>query len=215
MKRSGQTPYHHGNLRAALIDAGLKLIEEKGVRALTLREIGTRVGVSRMAAYRHFSDKADLLVAIREAGFVQFVEALEEAWREALPDFPSRFGALALAYVRFAAAHRAHFEVMFGQPSNTNVPAGSGPGERAFAILVETIRAGQESGEVRAGDPVTFARMAWAQVHGISMLGLEPDLSPSGAGTKFVEFSSDVLRAGLSHPPERHEKPRPAGLQLA
>jgi AcrR family transcriptional regulator len=157
-----------------------------------------------MAAYRHFSGKAGLLFAIREAGFVQFVEALEEAWREALPDFSSRFSALALAYVRFAAAHRAYFEVMFGQPSSTNVPAGSGPGERAFAILVETIQAGQESGDVREGDPVTFARMAWAQVHGISMLGLEPDLSPSGAGTKFVLFSSDVLQAGLAHPPERH-----------
>ena len=168
-----------------------------------------------MAAYRHFSDKAELLSAIREAGFLQFVEALEEAWRAARPDFSARFNALALAYVRFAAAHRAHFEVMFGQPSSENLPAGSGPGERAFGILVETIRAGQESGDVREGDPVTFARMAWAQVHGISMLGLEPDLSPSGAGTKFVEFSSEVLQAGLAtSAPKHHEKPSPAGLQL-
>src|SRR5215475_15048970 len=113
-------PYHHGNLRQALIDAGLKLIEKKGVRALTLREIGTRVGVSRMAAYRHFSDKADLLAAIREAGFAQFADALEQA-RSKGKTFPARLKAMALAYVRFASEHPAHFEVMFSwspqQPS--------------------------------------------------------------------------------------------------
>src|SRR5262249_50891662 len=105
--------YHHGNLPEALIEAGLKLIEKKGVRALTLREIGARVGVSRMAAYRHFSDKTDLLAAIREAGFQQFVEALEVARSKAGKAFSSRLKAMALAYVRFAAEHPAHFEVMF------------------------------------------------------------------------------------------------------
>lgn len=199
-------PYHHGNLRAALIEAGLKLIEEKGVRALTLREIGTRVGVSRMAAYRHFADKADLLGAICDVGFAQFADALEEAWRGAAADFRSRMLAMALAYVRFAAEHRAHYEVMFGPApdSGERVPPAGGHGERAFGILEQTIRAGQEAGAVRDGDPVMLARMVWAQVHGISMLGLEPDLSPGGAGTKFVTFCAEVLQTGLAaHPPKR------------
>src|SRR5215510_8355564 len=113
-KKKPAEQYHHGNLRAALIDAGLKLITRKGVRALTLREIGARVGVSRMAAYRHFSDKADLLAAIREAGFAQFADALEQARSKAAKTFSSRLKAMALAYVRFAAEHPAHFEVMFG-----------------------------------------------------------------------------------------------------
>src|SRR6202167_2384133 len=112
--KSRPAPYHHGNLRAALIDAGLKLIEEKGVRALTLREIGVRVGVSRMAAYRHFQDKADLLAAIREVGFSQFADALEGARQSAPEDPAARLQAMALAYVRFAAEHRVHYEVMFG-----------------------------------------------------------------------------------------------------
>src|SRR5437016_14549022 len=77
--------YHHGNLPGALIEAGLKLIEEKGIRALTLREIGAQVGVSRSAAYRHLADKAELLGAIREAGFTQFGDALIAA-RRAAPD---------------------------------------------------------------------------------------------------------------------------------
>src|SRR5262249_32822221 len=82
--------YHHGNLRAALINAGLKLIARKGVRALTLREIGARVGVSRMAAYRHFANKDDLLAAIREAGFGEFANALDAARSGAGRAFASR-----------------------------------------------------------------------------------------------------------------------------
>src|SRR3954469_25220545 len=75
--------YHHGNLRSALIEAGLELIQEKGAAALTLREIGARAGVSRMAAYRHFANKEDLLGAISEAGFQQFAAALTEAREKA------------------------------------------------------------------------------------------------------------------------------------
>src|ERR1700730_8522877 len=100
--------YHHGHLRPALIATGLEVIAEKGVRALTLREIGTRAGVSRTAAYRHFSSKAELLFAISEAGFQQFGDALEEAARGAVDGFIPRMRAMGLAYVRFARKHAAY-----------------------------------------------------------------------------------------------------------
>src|ERR1035438_9484489 len=100
--------YHHGNLRAALIEEGLQLIEEKGTRALTLRELGERAGVSRMAPYRHFKNKADLLGAISEAGFTQFADALESARNSAAGTFLSRLTAMAQAYVRFAMEHPAY-----------------------------------------------------------------------------------------------------------
>jgi AcrR family transcriptional regulator len=191
--------YHHGNLPAALIEAGLKLIERKGVRALTLREIGARVGVSRMAAYRHFSDKDHLLAAIREAGFAQFAEALEAARSKAGKRFASRLTAMALAYVGFATEHPAYFEVMFGwrdsdEPAATPSPSGA----RAFGILEETIREGQQKGDVRSGDSVMLARLVWAHVHGISMLRLAPDLSANGPGAHFVELCSRILQIGLA-----------------
>jgi len=197
--------YHHGNLRAALIEASLEIIEEKGVRALTLREIGTRVGVSRMAAYRHFADKADLVSAIGEAGFSQFADALEEARRSVPEDPVARLEAMALAYVRFAAAHRAHFEVMFSPESRPNdlhaekdPPPKDSAGERAFAILEETIREAQERGQVRQGNSEELARLVWAMVHGLSVLRLEPDLSENGAGTKFTRYCAEVLGSGLA-----------------
>ncbi len=193
-------PYHHGNLREKLIDSCLQLIEEKGLKALTLREIAAASGVSRMAPYRHFADKAALLSAIREAGFVQFAAALENAKASAASSTRAQLSAMALAYVRFAAAHRAHFEVMF-TPA-IEAPA-SEAGERAFGILEQTIRDGQNAGEFRDGDSVMLAQAVWAQVHGISMLHLEPDLSDDGAGTRFVLFCVALLEAGLVRPQEK------------
>ena len=191
--------YHHGNLPAALIDAGLKLIEKKGVRALTLREIGARVGVSRMAAYRHFADKASLLAAMREAGFAQFADALDAARSKASRTFASRLREMALAYVRFAAEHPAYYEVMFGLADEPVALTPSPSGARAFGILVETVREGQAKGDVRTGDPVTLARLIWAQVHGISMLRLASDLSGNGEGARFIGLSCDILRIGLAN----------------
>jgi AcrR family transcriptional regulator len=188
--------YHHGNLRAALIEAGLKLIEEKGVPALTLREIGTRLGVSRMAAYRHFASKADLLAAISEAGFSRFADALEEARRKARGNSASRLSAMALAYVRFASEHRAYYEVMFGSAPESR--PGGGSAERAFGILEQTIRQGQQAGEIREDNSVLLARLVWAAVHGISTLRLATDLGPRGQGTQFVRFCSEVLQTGLA-----------------
>ncbi len=193
--------YHHGDLRAALIAASLRVIEENGVRSLTLREIGSRAGVSRMAAYRHFADKADLLFAISEAGFTQFADALENAKSQAQPNFVARLTSMAFAYVRFAAEHRAHYAVMF--PSDGEPIRGGEASARAFGILEQTIREGQETGDVRAGDAVSIAQMVWSVVHGISTLHLAPDLSDLGAGTKLIQLCSDILIAGLGQTEKR------------
>lgn len=197
MKPKRERPYHHGNLRTALIHAGLKLIAEKGVRALTLREMGTQLGVSRMAAYRHFADKDELLAAIAEAGFTEFSDALEQARSHGGDSFPARLKAMGLAYVRFAMEHPAYIEVMFGSeggPFRGKTDAAT----RAFGILVDTIREGQMTGNVRPGDPVTLARLVWAQVHGISILRFETDFSEEGAATQLVRWSSEILLAGLA-----------------
>ena len=191
--------YHHGNLKAALVDAGVKLVEERGVNGLTLREIGERAGVSRTAAYRHFSDKAALLSAISEAGFMEFAEALESARQGAAGNSVAQLDAMGLAYARFAEEHRAYYKVMFG--------AGCDPGERsagrseaaarAFGILEGTIRQGQAAGEIRSGDSVFLAKVDWALSHGMALLRLETDLSAGGAGTRFVLAAGEVLRTGL------------------
>jgi AcrR family transcriptional regulator len=200
MPKKQSRNYHHGNLPAELIESGLELIEKKGVHALTLREIGARVGVSRMAPYRHFADKAALLSAISESGFARFADTLEAALRNAPADFASRLTAMALAYVRFAAQHPAYYEVMFGPSARDAEPVlfSCQSASRAFGILERTIREGQQAGKVRPGNPTALARLLWAVVHGISTLRLEPDLRPNRAGARFVQLCAEVLQAGLA-----------------
>jgi AcrR family transcriptional regulator len=152
-----------------------------------------------MAPYRHFADKAELLAAICEAGFSQFAGALERARQNASPDFASRMNAMAVAYVRFASEHRAHFEVMFGAGAESAVKSAreSLSGRRAFEILEKTIREGQETGDVRSGDSAQLARIAWALVHGISMLELETQAKKRGTKAEFTLFASTILLTGL------------------
>lgn len=189
--------YHHGNLRLTLIQTGLELIAEHGTRALTLRELGKRAGVSRTAAYRHFRDRAALLEAIQEAGFERFADALEQARLAAGDDFTLRMQALSAAYVRFAREYPAYFEVMF---SPSGEPEGSGrseAGERAFEALHQTIRDGQQTGDVRAGDSLLLACAAWAIVHGIATLQLERLFAAEMTPGTFVEACSGVVLTGL------------------
>jgi AcrR family transcriptional regulator len=188
-------PYHHGNLREALIQTGLELIAESGVKALTLREIGKRAGVSRMAAYRHFADKSALLAAISEIGFTRFAEALEMASRTPKGHF-ARLEEMGVTYVRFAMQHRAQFEVMFGEhgePQNLS-ESGKKVAERSFLILLEAIQDGQGAGEFVNADSLSVARMVWATVHGISLLQLEPEPQGEAALTRTI---LQLLRQGL------------------
>src|SRR4051794_1481184 len=196
MREFGLANYHHGNLRLTLIQTGLDLIAEQGARALTLRELGKRAGVSRMAPYRHFRDRAALLQAIRNAGFALFADSLEQAHRGAKNDFTSRMRALSVAYVQFARENPAYFEVMFS-PGQDDSEQPSEPGERAFEVLHQTIREGQQTGEVRAGNSGLLACAAWSIVHGISTLGLEQHFRAEMPPEQFIEACSGVILTGL------------------
>jgi AcrR family transcriptional regulator len=191
--------YHHGNLRAALIEAGLELIAQKGVRALTLREIGAHVGVSRMAAYRHFADKAKLLAAIRQAGFEKFAIALETGRDAAGPESTARICGMGVAYVLFARENPAYFEVMFGSPQEETGAPPCEAEKRAFQILESAIAEGQSKGDLRPGNARLMACAAWSLVHGLSALKLDQMPFAEGmAPADFVTACSDVLINGLA-----------------
>lgn len=192
-KRKPKDKYHHGDLRAALIECGIELIQRKGIEALTLREIGKRLGVSRSAAYRHFKDKDALLAAISQAGFIEFGSIVETAKREAGDGFARQMDAIAVAYAQFADEHRARFEVMFAAVLEPDGGAKVGAG-RGLQILEEAIREAQKKGEVREGDAGLLARVVWALIHGASMLRL----GGASAEPPFIRFSTEILRSGLN-----------------
>jgi AcrR family transcriptional regulator len=167
-------PYHHGNLRSALVEAALGLVTREGVEALTLRGTARVAGVSPAAPYRHFADKRALLAAVAEEGFRLLAAALRAA---SAPDAGplERFRGRGRAYVTFATTHPSHFRVMFDRElaDREPFPALREAAGDAFAALVDGMVDAQRAGVVRDGDPRELGLTAWATMHGLSTLLLD------------------------------------------
>jgi AcrR family transcriptional regulator len=159
-------PYHHGDLRPALLRAAAGTIDDVGAAAMSVREVARRAGVSHTAATYHFGDKAGLLTALAAEGYRLLGEALAEAQRE-----HRSFLEVGVAYVRFAVTHRAHFEVMF-QPAllRADDPALQDAKRRTAALLYGTAEADEQQ--------IVAGVAAWSLVHGLATLWLNGNLPP-------------------------------------
>jgi AcrR family transcriptional regulator len=178
--RKPKHAYHHGDLRQALVQQALVTIQEHGVEALTLRQTGERLRVSRTALYRHFADKQALLAAVATEGFALFERALAEAWGDAaVPASRERFYRVGRAYVDFARRHPSHYRVMFGRFVDNVAadPALAGSADRAFGVLVTALEALQGVGLVRRHASPELAVSVWACTHGLAMLFIDGQLS--------------------------------------
>ncbi len=196
--RKPNRPYHHGNLRRGLLDEALATIRADGVEGLTLREIGTRLGVSRTALYRHFADKRALLAAVATEGFGALRQRLVTAWEGGGRD-RAAFDAMGVAYVRFAVASPSHYRVMFGgfvDPKAHESELAS-EAEGAFQALVDALAALQRDGLVRGDDLVKMARFVWAVVHGVAMLGIAGELGDPCGVEELAPYALDRLRTGI------------------
>lgn len=162
-------PYHHGNLRSALIAAGLRLLETG--EPVTLRAVAKAVGVSHTAPYNHFSGKEALLAAIAAEGFHRLRAAIETARADAGADCGDQLYAAGLAYILFAAERPALFRLMFGPREDK--PSTTEAGQAAFGSLVAVIEEGMATGVFRGEDPLPAAFTAWALVHGMAQLALD------------------------------------------
>jgi AcrR family transcriptional regulator len=166
-------PYHHGDLRRALLAAAVDAIAESGPAALSLRDLARRAGVSHAAPAHHFGDKAGLLTALAAQGYGMLADALDEA-RE-------RTGSIleiGVAYVRFAVGHRAHFDVMF-RPDlyDASDPELGAQQERSTAALAAAV-ATVPSGTVAPDEERTAGLSAWSIVHGFATLWLSGAFPP-------------------------------------
>ena len=192
-------PYHHGNLRRALIDQALATIRTDGVDGLTLREIGARVGVSRTALYRHFSDKRALLAAVATEGFRTLRQQLVAAWERGGRG-RAAFEAMGVAYVRFAVANPSHYRVMFGgflepRAGETELAA---EGAGAFQALVDALAALQRDGVARRDDTVKMARFIWAVVHGVAMLAIDGMLPKADGVDDLLPYALERVRTAIA-----------------
>jgi AcrR family transcriptional regulator len=159
--------YHHGNLPIALVAAALELVEESGSEALTLREVARRVGVTHAAPYRHFKDKAALLAAVAEEGFLRLQRQVHERMQAATTP-RAKVGAAGAAYLTFAQQHAAHFRVMF----MTDVVNEQHEALRRAAqgFIDDVANAVTRTGFSEAGESRQIAEMLWCEWHGIASL---------------------------------------------
>ena len=165
-------PYHHGDLRNALLETAVELIREQGFEAFTLREVARRAKVSHAAPYRHFRDKADLAAAIAEEGFGLLDAAMERAAGRQ-EEAAARLVAAGAAYVELALRRPEHFRIMFASQIDAAAhPAARAAADQAFGRLVSLVVACQQARAIRRGDPLTLARICWSQVHGIAQLAI-------------------------------------------
>jgi AcrR family transcriptional regulator len=182
--------YHHGDLKRALTRAALALVAEKGPKGFTLSEAARRAGVSIAAPYRHFADKAQLLAAVAEQGFIQLHEALTAAGDRA-SDPRNRVIEIGRAYVRWALIHPDYYQVMFGAETiKGEHPGLLIAGAQAFDDLLDAIGSCLESGVMHGHDPREIAGPMWSLVHGVASLAISGDLHHVG-----IHEDSEALAA--------------------
>jgi AcrR family transcriptional regulator len=197
MVRKRADRYHHGDLSRALVQEAVRTIQIGGVQTLTLRRVGEKLGVSRTALYRHFSDKSALLAAVAREGFRTLRLQLLEVWRK---HEGGREGldAMGAAYVQFAVDHPSHYRVMFGgyvAGSGARDPELAQEGAGAFQSLVDAIMSLQQQGLVKPDPPLQLAQYIWANVHGIAMLAIDGQLKQPVQ--EVVTFANERIRTGI------------------
>lgn len=178
--------YHHGNLRRALLDEGLAMLAETGPESFSLNAVARRVGVSVAAPYRHFPDRNSLLDAIADEGYELFHDALKAAISGAVNEGEA-IRRIGLAYLDFAAQHKAQFGIMFrdreGRPNDV--------GAASFHTFAGAVVAAQGAGYLNAdADPRSLGRSIWSILHGAAVLD---------AYGGFSKLGLDVARAQLAH----------------
>lgn len=171
------TNYHHGDLYSSLLNTATTMILEGGVEALSLRKLAIRIGVSRTAAYHHFKDKNDLLVAIAAQGFVSWQKQAEQIVINKALTEREKYKAFVHYYVQFATENAAIYQLMFGgilwkdKQSPLKLKKVAYP---SFQFQVELTKTWQNKGVLPASPKtLRLAQVTWATLHGIAQLVID------------------------------------------
>lgn len=161
--------YHHGNLRQALIDAALELVEIKGPMGFTLSEAAKQAGVTPAAVYRHFEGREDLIAEAALQGYEIFADLMEYAYQSGQPSALAAFEATGRAYLAFARKHPGHYIAMFESGVSVNrTPELASAAARANAVLEKAANdLSQHIPEEKRPPASMFSAHIWAMSHGV------------------------------------------------
>jgi len=193
-----EKPYHHGDLKHALIEAGLVILETQGLAALSLRACAARVGVSHAAPKNHFGSLKGLITAIAAEGFARHAAFMREGLTEGAPA-KDRLHAAMRGYARFAASHPHLFELMFSPnyPDFSDETLRRNAGS-SYAVLTD-ISTGLDWDKADAeGGQTRTEMMLWSLVHGYALLALSGQFAPTGA-TGAACYSIDEIMPDFTY----------------
>ena len=161
--------YHHGNLRQALVDAALELIEEKGPTGFTLSEAARVAGVTPAAVYRHFEGREDLIAEAARQGYEIFADLMDYAYESGQPSALASFEATGRAYLAFARKYPGHYVAMFESGISVNrTPDLALVASRASGVLEKAARDLSEHIPPDKRPPAAmFSAHIWAMSHGV------------------------------------------------
>ncbi|MFG3055143.1 TetR/AcrR family transcriptional regulator [Kitasatospora sp. NPDC048239] len=187
--------YHHGDLRAALLERAEQTLREQGVEALSLRELARALDVSHAAPSRHFRDRRALLDALALTGIQRLTTAARSGLARSGDGFRERVFVFARAYVDFSAAHAALLELAFARKHDTSVAEEL---ELAWqpvkADLHALIAQGQREGRIRTGDADRIGAVIFAAVHGVATQAAGGQLSGPALDQVFDDLLTHLLR---------------------
>lgn len=195
----GRSDYHHGALRAALLDAAQALLLDVGLEGFSLRECAKRAGVSHGAPAHHFGDLKGLLTAFATVGFERMAQRMQHDAAAAGDAPDQRLLAVGQAYVAFALEHPAHFRLMFRcDRLHMSDPAL----QQASAAAAQALAWAMSDALASRGVPPRSLQdrclLAWSTVHGLATLMLDTDLAALGVAGRSVEDGHAVSRRLLA-----------------
>lgn len=211
--RKRATSYHHGDLRAALLAATEALVRSEGIRAVTLRDVAKRAGVSEAAPYHHFTNKSDLLLATAANGYRLLAKALATA-AGGITDARAQLVEIGGGYVAFALDEPGYFRLLFGahinemiQQSLPSIEEAQQAGRSAAAWLSDGV-ARFVADTAATVEPVALQRVFWAQVHGLAWLIVEDEIHPSPTRAEAIDLARQGVELVLAGASQRRARRR-------
>ncbi|MFK7881943.1 TetR/AcrR family transcriptional regulator [Roseobacter sp.] len=186
--------YHHGNLRQALIEAALLLIETRGPMGFTLSEAAKKAGVTPAAVYRHFEGREDLIAEAALQGYEIFADLMEYAYEKGQPSALAAFSATGRAYLAFARKYPGHYIAMFESGISVNrTPELAAIASRASGVLEKAATdLSQHIPEDKRPPASMFSAHIWAMSHGVVELFAR---NSPGRASPFP--ADDLLETGI------------------
>lgn len=198
MSSVNERPYHHGDLKNAIIETAMDMLKEAKGWEFTLREVSRRAGVSHAAPYKHFPDKSALLVEIALIGFDRLRDILTSSITDQNISLRDEIFMMAKSYIDFAHDNPSLYRLMFSAVTDqTRVIHLNERALSALGVVIELLERGQTAGLIRKHNVLGQATACWAQMHGLALLSIDGRLIPEKVGPNAIENALITLLEGL------------------